>query len=90
MGGATFPLLVSLAAQTNGLTRRGILSIPTRTHAASTASTLLGAGLVSSWASARALDLHDRVGGVLVTAIAVTPLMRGGTGLVEAVVRSLH
>jgi multiple antibiotic resistance protein len=90
VGGATFALLVSFAAQTNGIAGRGLLSIPALAYAALTAVTLFGAGLVSTWASARALDLLDRVAGILLTAIAVTLLVRGGTGLVEGVLHSLH
>jgi len=69
---------------------RGILSIPALAYAALTAFTLFGAGLVSTWASARALDLLDRVAGILLTAIAVTLLVRGGTGLVEGVLHSIR
>lgn len=45
VGGATFALLVSFAAQTSGLAGRGILSIPAEAYAALTAVTLFGAGL---------------------------------------------
>lgn len=90
VGGATFALLVSFAAQTSGIASRGILSIPAVVYAALTAATLFGAGLVSQRASPRALDLLDRVAGILLTSIAVTLLVRGGTGLVEQVMHALH
>lgn len=90
VGGATFALLVSFSAQAGGITSRGILSIPALAYAALTAVTLFGAGLVSSWASPRALDLLDRVAGILLTAIAVTLLVRGGAGLVENVLHTLR
>ena len=90
VGGATFALLVSFSAQAGGIAGRGLLSIPAVAYAALTAVTLFGASLVSSRASARALDLLDRVAGILLTAIAVTLLVRGGTGLVESVLHSLR
>ena len=90
VGGATFALLVSFAAQAGGIAGRGLLSIPAVAYAAVTAITLFGAGLVSARASARALDLLDRVAGILLTAIAVTLLVRGGTALVESVMQSLR
>jgi multiple antibiotic resistance protein len=90
VGGATFALLVSFAAQANGISARGILSIPALAYAALTAITLFGAGLVSSWASARALELLDRIAGILLTAIAVTLLVRGGTGLIESALHLLR
>lgn len=49
-----------------------------------------GKGDLRFWASARALDLLDRVTGILLTAIAVTLLVRGGTGLVESVLHSVR
>ncbi|MBO0701588.1 MAG: MarC family protein [Candidatus Dormibacteraeota bacterium] len=90
VGGATFALLVSFAAQAGGISGRGILSIPALAYAALTAVTLFSAGLLSTWASARALDLLDRVAGILLTAIAVTLLVRGGTGLIENVLHTVH
>ena len=90
VGGATFALLVSFAAQANGIAGRGLLSIPAVAYAALTAATLFGAGLVSTWASPRALDLLDRVAGILLTAIAVTLLVRGGTGMVASALHSLR
>lgn len=90
VGGATFALLVSFSAQAGGIAARGILSIPALAYAAVTAVTLFGASLVSTWASARALDLLDRIAGILLTAIAVTLLVRGGTGLIESALSSLR
>ncbi|MBO0709200.1 MAG: MarC family protein [Candidatus Dormibacteraeota bacterium] len=90
VGGATFALLVSFSAQVSGIAERGILSIPALAYAVVTAATLFGAGLVSQRASPRALDLLDRVAGILLTSIAVTLLVRGGTGLIEQVLHSLR
>jgi multiple antibiotic resistance protein len=81
---------VSFAAQANGITARGILAIPALAYAALTAITLLGAGQVSQRASGRALDILDRIAGILLTAIAVSLLVSGGTRLVAEALQALR
>jgi multiple antibiotic resistance protein len=90
VGGATFALLVSFSAEAGGVAARGLLTIGAVAYAAVTGLTCYAASVVSRKASSRALDLLDRVAGILLTAIAVSLLASGATRLVTDVLHALR
>lgn len=85
IGGTTFGILVAFRADAGSVKGALWLSISALAYAAVTGLTLYAAGHVARRASQKAQTLLGRLAGILLTAIAVTLLIGGGTRMVHAI-----
>ena len=90
IGGATIGLLISFSANAQNSGGRLVLSIAGLGYALVTGITIYLSSRLHPRLSARALDLFDRIAGILLTAIAAILLTSGGTRLVVDVLNSIH
>ena len=89
IGGTTFGILVAFRADVGTVKGALGLSVAALAFSAVTGLTLYAAGHVARRASARAQMLLGRLAGILLTAIAVTLLIGGGTRMVHSVLQGL-
>jgi multiple antibiotic resistance protein len=89
IGGTTFGILVAFRADVGSVSGAVGLSIAALAYAAVTGLTIYASGHVARRASPRLQILLGRLAGILLTAIAVTLLVSGGTRMVDSVLRSL-
>jgi multiple antibiotic resistance protein len=90
IGGATIGLLISFSANAQNSAGRLVLSIAGLAYALVTGITIYLSSRLHPRLSARALELFDRIAGILLTAIAAILLTSGGTRLVVDVLNSIH
>jgi len=90
IGGTTFGILVAFRADAHGVIGAVWLSVAAVAYAALTGLTLFAAGHVVRRASQKLQIMLGRLAGILLTAIAVTLLIGGGTRMVHAVLSGLH
>lgn len=90
IGGATIGLLISFSANAQNSGGRLVLSFAGLAYALVTGITIYLSSRLHPRLSARALDLFDRIAGILLTAIAAILLTSGGTRLVVDVLNSIH
>jgi multiple antibiotic resistance protein len=90
VGGATIGLLISFSANAQNSGGRLLLSVAGLAYALVTGITLYLSSRLHPRLSARALELFDRIAGILLTAIAAILLASGGTRLVVDVLNSIH
>jgi multiple antibiotic resistance protein len=90
IGGTTFGILVSFRAQVGTVTGALGLSIAVLAYALVTGLTLYVAGRVSKKVNRQTTVLLVRLAGILLTAIAVTLLVGGGTRMVHSVLEGLR
>ena len=90
IGGTTFGILVSFRAEVGTLLGAVGLSIAVLAYALVTGFTLYAAGRVSKKIGRQTTLLLVRVAGILLTAIAVTLLVGGGTRMVRSVLEGLR
>lgn len=89
IGGATVGVLVAFAATSQDLGDRFLLTASGLAYSAVTGLTLFASAHVHRRASVRAREMLDRIAGILLTAIAVTLVVSGGTRLVVEVLNSI-
>jgi multiple antibiotic resistance protein len=89
IGGTTFGILVAFRADAGSVSGAVGLSVAALAYAAVTGLTIYASGHVARRASQKLQTLLGRLAGILLTAIAVTLLVSGGTRMVDAVLRSL-
>ncbi|RIJ71345.1 MarC family protein [Nakamurella silvestris] len=85
IGGTTFGILVAFRADVGTVSGAVGLSIAALAYALVTGVTLFAAGRVARRASQRTQVLLGRLAGILLTAIAVTLLIGGGTRMVQSI-----
>jgi multiple antibiotic resistance protein len=85
IGGTTFGILVAFRADVDSNTAALGLSLAALAYAAVTGVTIYAAGHVVRWASQKVQIVLGRLAGILLTAIAVTLLIGGGTRMVHGV-----
>jgi len=90
IGGTTFGILVAFRADAHGAVGAAWLSVAVVAYAAVTGLTLFAAGHVVRRASQKLQIMLGRLAGILLTAIAVTLLIGGGTRMVHAILSGLH
>lgn len=82
VGGTTFGILVSFAAQADGISGRVSVTVAGVAYAALTGLTLFAAGRLDRKLTDRSRGTLERIAGILLTAIGVSLLASGGTQLV--------
>jgi len=82
VGGTTFGILVSFAAQADGIGGRVSVTVAGVAYAALTGITLFAAGRLDRRLTDRSRGTLERIAGILLTAIGVSLLASGGTQLV--------
>jgi multiple antibiotic resistance protein len=90
IGGTTFGILVAFRADVGTVKGAVGLSVAALAYSAVTGITLYAAGHVVRRVSSRAQMLLGRLAGILLTAIAVTLLIGGGTRMVHSVLLGLQ
>jgi len=88
IGGTTFGILVAFRADVGTVGGAVGLSLAALAYAAVTGITLFAAGRVARRASQRTQILLGRLAGILLTAIAVTLLIGGGTRMVQSILQT--
>ncbi|SDI79365.1 multiple antibiotic resistance protein [Frankineae bacterium MT45] len=89
IGGTTFGILVAFRADVGSVHGAVGLSVAAALYALVTGVTIYAAGHVARRASQKAQIVLGRLAGILLTAIAVTLLISGGTRMVHSVLQSL-
>ncbi len=89
IGGTTFGILVAFRADVGSVSGAVGLSVAALAYAAVTGLTIFAAGHVARRASQKLQTLLGRLAGILLTAIAVTLLIGGGTRMVDTVLKGL-
>ncbi len=89
IGGTTFGILVAFRADAGSPSAAVGLSIAALAYAAVTGLTIYASGHVARRASQKLQTLLGRLAGILLTAIAVTLLVSGGTRMVDSVLQTL-
>jgi multiple antibiotic resistance protein len=89
VGGTSFGLIVAFASRGNGLLDEVRFSLAGLAYAVVTGLTVYAAGHLHRRVSVRMRMILSRIAGILLTAIAVTLLVTGGTQLVVATLRDL-
>jgi multiple antibiotic resistance protein len=90
IGGTTFGILVAFRADAGTVKGAIGLSIAALAYALVTGLTVYAAGHVARRASLKIQILLGRLAGILLTAIAVTLLVGGGTRMVHSILDGLH
>jgi multiple antibiotic resistance protein len=90
IGGTTFGILVAFRADAGGGKEAAWLSIAAAAYALVTGLTIYASGHVARRVSLQTQVLLGRIAGILLTAIAVTLLVSGGTRMVHALLATLH
>jgi multiple antibiotic resistance protein len=90
IGGTSFGLIVAFAASAEGMVEDAYLTLAGIAYAAVTGITVYAAGRVNRWVSDKARVVLSRVAGILLTAIAVSLVINGGTRLVVETLEGLN